>query len=580
MIEFVVFAPLDLEIKALLGAFESEGTQDKVLPDGTCYYEVCCATTSGDDADLRIVQLKHAGVLQTAVTASRVIDLWRPACVVSFGIAGGFLGSGDVELRDVVVADSVFYYEPSKEGVGATSSERRRDGAFNRIRGARLLPLPTDDDLVVASRSAWAACRDDVDFNVRFGPIASGEKLVADLKSPTRESILALNGKMLAVEMEAAGVAAASQERSLSPFPRRFLALKGISDNASADKQLQEVHREPAAANAASFFRRLVASLPVEDDFVRLEGVRLDDIRDRARSVFEYVSPLLVNNAAISEDGVATLLHPDPPPPVFYHWTVRAPCVHWIDFRFLLVLRRLKGLGLAPRVLLSDIDSPASIAGRTHVERVIRGVLGADTPVYWFSDAERYQQRYFTYAASRGLTDSVLDRITRGSEGLNTSREDVVLKAFWVKFIGWEVRWLNRCVLLQWRKHAALTARMSKMVVLRSMILTTPDLTLGGRPGKYGAPGAEIMMDPPHFKSVLDWLETDPDPALIDEFLAHFSTADPSPRDRSTDVSPLLEGREAMLGRVAPGCSPPQSLLSLLQRLAQWRIEFCWTGQK
>src|ERR1035437_6169239 len=219
MIDYLILAPLDLEIGSLLRAFDSVDSPRNCLRDGSLYFKIQSPTQSGERADLRIVQLKHPGILQAVVTTSLLIEEWRPACVVSFGIAGGFLESGDIAFEDVVVAEHVFYYEPAKEtGIpsrrGSVNANHgsgadrvyQGGGGSNQTRQARLLPFHSDSGLVAKCRNLWSEHKHIVDWKVHFGPIASGEKLLADIESPTRKAILGLSDKMLAVEMEAAGV--------------------------------------------------------------------------------------------------------------------------------------------------------------------------------------------------------------------------------------------------------------------------------------------------------------------------------------------------------------------------------------
>jgi nucleoside phosphorylase len=573
MIEYLILAPLDLEIQSLLRAFDALGTPRHSLRDGSSYFKVRCRTRSGDRADLRIVQLKHAGVLQAAVTTSRLIEEWHPACVVSFGIAGGFLEGGDIGFEDVVVAEHVFYYEPAKEAVTKVKRLRKspalREAARlasverenNHIRRARLVPFQCDPAVVAKCRNLWSERPERPGWKVHFGPIASGEKLLADIESPTRKAILDLNDKMLAVEMEAAGVGAATMELDRKGGPHRFVAIKGISDSASTKKGSQKKHRKPAADHAADFCRQMVESLPVEDDFQRLEEIDIHLIHARATEICNYVNPLLEAGNSLSEDQISALLAEGSTVPVFYHWTAEQR-LHWVDFRFLLVLRRLKELGLVPRLLISDIRDDFTRASRTPIEKLARAVLGDDTPIYWYQDTLRHQERYFRYAASRGLSQDVLERMF-------SDTEEILLKAFWIKFIGWEVRWGNRCMLLQWHKQADAAKRMSRMVVLRSAVLPTPDINLGGGLGKKAAPGANLFIEPPDYKSILDWIESDPDPELVQQFVDQFAV-ERQPDGAELDAASLLSGRASLAARMRLPEAAPKATQLLIQKLVGW----------
>src|SRR5437762_1379803 len=110
-IDFLILAPLDLEIEALKEVF-GEGFIRPADSPGSCDYVI---KGQSEDLCVRILQLPRAGVLRSGVRATELLIQWKPRYVVSFGIAGGFTESGDVNLRDVVVGEGVFYYEPAKE---------------------------------------------------------------------------------------------------------------------------------------------------------------------------------------------------------------------------------------------------------------------------------------------------------------------------------------------------------------------------------------------------------------------------------------------------------------------------------
>jgi len=576
MIDYLILAPLDLEIDSLLQAFDSIGSQPNALRDGSSYFKVQSHNHSGECADLRIVQLKGAGILQAALTACLLIEEWRPACVVSFGIAGGL---GDTPLEDVVVAESVFYYEPAKET--SLRSKRRVDANHSsadrghlgesestQTRHARLVTYQCDFGLVAKCRNLWSKYPHTVDWKVHFGPIASGEKLLADNKSPTREAILDLHDKMLAVEMEAAGVAAADKEVSIGR-PRRFIAIKGISDNASRGKGAQNPHRVPAAKHAAEFCRLMVESQPIEDDFQRLDEIDIEGIHTRATAICSYLNPLLETGHSVSQDQVSSLLSDGKPVPIFYHWTAENRPMHWVDFRFLLVLQHLKELGLAPRILISDFKEDFTPKDRSPIEEIVRSVLGEGTPIYWYEDVKRKSARYARYADSRGLSRDYLERIF-------SDTEERLLKDFWMMFIGWEVRWGNRCLLLQWHRQAETAARLSQMVVLRSVVLPTPDIRLGHGLGKWEAPGATLFIKPPLYASILDWLESDPDPSLIQQLVDLLSVNQVTTVTKPSDFDRLLNGRVSLKTKLASSVESPTPTQLLVWKLAQWNVAFSW----
>ena len=92
---------------------------------------------------------------------------------------------------------------------------------------------------------------------VHFGPIASGEKLIAD--KATLLQLIEHVPKLLATEMEGAGVAKATTQYTPSPG---FLEIRGISD--FADEQKNDDWHPYAAHAAAAFTIGLLRTGPVK----------------------------------------------------------------------------------------------------------------------------------------------------------------------------------------------------------------------------------------------------------------------------------------------------------------------------
>jgi len=68
------------------------------------------------------------------------------------------------------------------------------------------------------------------------GLVGSGEAVVADARSDIRRYIENFNDKTLALETEAGGVAEAFHESAGESGARGWLAIRGISDYADAEK--------------------------------------------------------------------------------------------------------------------------------------------------------------------------------------------------------------------------------------------------------------------------------------------------------------------------------------------------------
>ena len=191
-----------------------------------------------------VTQLGDMGNADASVVATRVLQRWKPRNVLMVGIAGGV--QDKVALGDVVVAQYAFYFEPGK---------LTPDGPETR-------PRQFNSDFLIYSRAQhyealdWKGHievdrPDEADQHpklpaVHFGPIACGEKVVADLNE--LQKLRQQCPKMLAVAMEGVGVAKAVFSDATPP---RYLEIRGISDYAGPDKN-DDWHEY--AANAAAAF--------------------------------------------------------------------------------------------------------------------------------------------------------------------------------------------------------------------------------------------------------------------------------------------------------------------------------------
>lgn len=192
------------------------------------------------------------GPLGAQALTVRLIDRWDPAYIVLVGIAGSF--STDVRLGDVVVSQQVFHYDPGKatetgiryrpQGYPSSVSLTRqiealrldvtRFGAWQQeaarhaieLAGESVTPAPPGER--VPAPTALGAHKPQL----HFGTIASGSLVITDPQK--RQELLQLHGKILATEMEGAGVMHAAFFHREQPTAA--IVVKGISDHADAAK--------------------------------------------------------------------------------------------------------------------------------------------------------------------------------------------------------------------------------------------------------------------------------------------------------------------------------------------------------
>ncbi len=191
---------------------------------------------------------------EAAVATTRVIQRWQPEHVLMVGIAGGV--PGKVALGDVVVTDSIYYYEPAKP---TPRGEERRPESFvtSRLLYGRAKAYEASEwkGEVDVERPGAVALESGVP-EARFGVIAAGEKVIADKK--TLPKLLKANARIIAVAMEGAGLARAAL---LHNPPPAFLEIRGVCDFADEHKN---DNWQPYAANAAAaFIIGLLRSRPI-----------------------------------------------------------------------------------------------------------------------------------------------------------------------------------------------------------------------------------------------------------------------------------------------------------------------------
>lgn len=251
-VDFAIISALKLERQAMVGRLcNVQKVQEEEEP---LTYYVGTLPIPGEERPFTIVvtQLIDMGNPDAAIATTKVIRRWRPRNVLMVGIAGG--AKGKLALGDVVVSQYAHYYEPAKL---TPDGPEHRGRQFN-------------SDLVLYARAQhyeaadWKgeinSARPDVGGEatmpeVKFGPIACGENVVANLGE--LENIRRQCPKMVAIAMEGAGVAMAVLSTSSPPC---YLEIRGISDYAGPDKN--DGWHDYAANAAAAFTIGFLRSRP------------------------------------------------------------------------------------------------------------------------------------------------------------------------------------------------------------------------------------------------------------------------------------------------------------------------------
>jgi len=206
------------------------------------------------------------GTNNAVVATKNTLQAFSPRCVLVVGIAGGL---GTLKLADVVVADRICAYEYGKI-----------DGGFQPRAD---LDSPTDSALTSAASTLAARYPDwyrqlDLPAEVKrlspkivIGSVASGDKVVDDPADQFFASIMRHRPRVIAVEMEGAGAAAAIQDaremqravsfgmiRGISDLPRPPGSRSGRKPGLSEQTQMRDSWKVAASATAAAVAIQLI----------------------------------------------------------------------------------------------------------------------------------------------------------------------------------------------------------------------------------------------------------------------------------------------------------------------------------
>jgi nucleoside phosphorylase/tetratricopeptide (TPR) repeat protein len=256
-VDFVIITALEEERNAVLGKLQGYQKLPSSVADIRVYFSADLPITSpgGPAITYRvIVLLSGVGRVNAAAATGDAIRRWNPRYVILVGIAGGVAEKG-VELGDVLIADQIVDYELQKqtpEGTDIRWEVHRPDPRL--LEAARSL---ADEEW----QTSIAVDRPDGEIPKRhIGLIASGDKVIAFKDALTQYR--ATWSKLIGVEMEAGGAAAAAFQASSQPG---FLVVRGVSDLADAEKGSPEVEkwRSNACDVAAAYTIALLKSTPI-----------------------------------------------------------------------------------------------------------------------------------------------------------------------------------------------------------------------------------------------------------------------------------------------------------------------------
>ena len=252
--DFAIIVALTIELQAVLRVFPELRETGRPTGHGRTYYTGSVTTADGFQYRVVAMLLRSMGNLEAANATHDLITTWNPRYIIVTGIAGG-LRPTDQDFGDIIVAQTVVYYEFGKEMDKGLESRNRQFPCDPSLLDAALNMPCTEWRDGLPSRPDNQPQSPEHPM-VHYGPLASGEKVIASDDASGR--LLRYQPDLVGVEMESAGVASAAlgAVRKIG-----FLAIRSICD--FADHKKNADWQGYAAETAATFVRAFLRNRPV-----------------------------------------------------------------------------------------------------------------------------------------------------------------------------------------------------------------------------------------------------------------------------------------------------------------------------
>lgn len=249
-VDFAILTALEVERRAVCTAFGLRDTDRMKKEDGRFYWRGRLAVRDGEVYQLVVAQPIDMGNVDAALLAADVLRQWSPRAALFVGIAAS-TDPDKISLGDVVVAQSVWYYEHGKVTLAGNRPQPEMIQADSGLLKHLVGLADWEGDVIVPRPD-----RTQAKPKVSKGVIASGEKVIAD--AAIRDQIASGHRKILALEMEGYGFSRAVWQ---SVGHVRHLVIRGICDTGSSAKD--DRWHEYAASAAAAFARHFILDRPL-----------------------------------------------------------------------------------------------------------------------------------------------------------------------------------------------------------------------------------------------------------------------------------------------------------------------------
>lgn len=182
---------------------------------------------------------------------------YRVDYVILLGIAGS-VNEKDAKIGDVVIARSIYDGQLGKETDGGFKPETKMY-APNAIVNSKILDYMNE----AAGKLYKSICSEAREtFSCIYEPIGNNGHLVTTKKSEFVNNLQAnVDRKVVAVEMESAGVAYGVYQGALEGLCERLIVVRGISDYADPNKSSNNQYHELASENAVTIFNEILKYL-------------------------------------------------------------------------------------------------------------------------------------------------------------------------------------------------------------------------------------------------------------------------------------------------------------------------------
>jgi len=249
-VDIVIITALDKERNAVLAYLQDT---ERIVHKNRIFYRGRIYKGGTDYLDIILLSLPYMGNVNSSIAASQAIDVWNPRYVILTGIAGGFKGK-ERFLGDILIGEQLVYYEQGKEKIDHFSKRFLTQQASSALINFAHNYQSEDWISDIKVEPPFGTKRKP---KVHYGLVASGEKVI--VSKTFGEEMLKIWPKMIGVEMEGFGAAAATFQAESSPG---FIMIKSICDWADSSKNdnWQNYAAYTAASYTVNFLRSLIGT--------------------------------------------------------------------------------------------------------------------------------------------------------------------------------------------------------------------------------------------------------------------------------------------------------------------------------